>query len=73
MPNQHIQSLQESNQEAFSAEDHNALRCVKSLLESVLPQDWFPQYGSVMMRAEGADHYRLSLLGLDGWQFAVHT
>jgi hypothetical protein len=69
--NQHIQPLQENDQK-FSAQDHNALRCVKNLLESVLPQDWFPEYGCVLLRTEGIEQCRLSLVGLDGWQFAVH-
>ena len=75
LKHQRMFNMQEGNPALapFSAEDHEALNQSRRVLEPIQMKDWFPEYGCVMLRSECIGHFRISLLGLDGWQFANHT
>jgi hypothetical protein len=63
----------DSDSNYFSPNDLASVEYAKRMLESVRPNDWFPAYGCVLLRSEEIDHFRLTLLGLDGWQYDLHT
>jgi hypothetical protein len=56
----------------FSPQDHEALNKATKLVNSIPSEDWFPQYGSVMLRSPGIGQQQLALIGLDGWHSANH-
>jgi hypothetical protein len=69
------QSPQEKDEASalFSAHDQAAVHSARGVLMSVRERDWFPGYGCVLLRSEGIGLIKMSLMGLDGWQFASHV